>query len=558
VPASAAALLLGLLAGAAAHRLLSREGPPPIPSLSRLTFRRGTIEAARFSPDGQVVYGAFWDGAPVELFFARPGSPESRPLGFSNTELLALSRSGELALSLGRRRVGTFVGTGTLAQAPLAGGAPREVQEDVQLADWSPSGGLAVVRSVAGRNRLEHPIGTVLFETSGWVSDPRVSPSGDRIAFVDHPVWGDDGGNVAVVDLAGNVRRLTRDWNSLQGLAWSPRGDEVWFTGTRQGAARALNAVALDGSERALARMAGTLTLHDVQQNGRALVSHQVLRREMRALAPGAAEERDLSWLDYAYPSDFSDDGSTIFFAENGEGGGRGYSVYVRHSDGSPAVRLGVGAAMAMSPDRKLVFANQNYTSDEQRWMLIPTGPGQPRTLDRGSVRAFAASFFPGGERLAIVGSEPGRPTRVYVLDVASGGPPKPIAAEGTSFPLSGRPVSPEGRWLALRVADGSHAAHPVDGGTPRPLRGIGPDEQVIRWSAAGEALYVYRPGEIPAVVVRVDPATGRRDVVKRIQPADRAGVVAVTPVLLTPDAASYVYGFRRVLSDLYVVEGLR
>jgi hypothetical protein len=432
------------------------------------------------------------------------------------------------------------------------------VQEDVQLADWGPDGSLAVVRTVGGRNRLEYPIGTVLFETVGWVSHPRVSAAGDRIAFVDHPVWGDDGGNVAVVDKGGSVTRLTRDWNSLQGLAWAPQAGEVWFSGSRDGSARALYAVTLQGAERPLARMAGTLTLHDVHADGRALVSHQVLRRELRARAPGAGEERDLSWLDYTYPSDFSDDGATIFFAENGEGGGRGYAVYTRRTDGSPAVRLGTGAAMAMSPDRKLVFANRSYTSDEQEWLLIPTGPGQPRRLERGSVRASAASFFPDGSRLAVAGSEPGRPARVFVLDLAPGAAPRPIAPEGATFPLAAKPVSPDGRWVALRNADGSHSAYPVAGGAPRALAGLTPDDQVIRWAGDGASLYAYRPGEIPAQVVKVDPERGTRRAVRSIEPMDRAGVVAVTPVLLTPDATGYAYGYRRVLSDLYLVEGLR
>jgi hypothetical protein len=230
----------------------------------------------------------------------------------------------------------------------------------------------------------------------------------------------------------------------------------------------------------------------------------------------------------------------------------------VRRSDGSPAVRLGSGAAMALSPDRRLVFANQSYTSDEQEWVLIPTGAGQARRLEHGSVRASAASFFPDGARLIVAGNEPGRPARVFVLDLTAGGLPQAITPEGASFPLSAKPVSPDGLWVALRNADGSHAAYPVRGGAPRPLAGLGPDDQVIRWSKDGTSLFAYRPGEIPAVVVRVDPAKGAREAVRTIQPADRAGVVAVTPVLLAADASSYVYGYRRVLSDLYLVEGLR
>jgi Tol biopolymer transport system component len=533
--------------------------PAEAPAFERLTFRRGTIESARFTPDGQaIVYGAAWAGTPVEVFAGRLGSPESRPLGFAGAELLAISAAGEMALSLERRRIGTFVATGVLARAPLAGGAPRPLQEDVQGADFAPDGSLAVVRSVGGRNRLEFPIGTVLYETAGWVSHPRFSPAGDRIAFLDHPVWGDDGGHVAVVDLKGNARTLSRNWGSVQGLAWPPGGREIWLTGTRAGAARALVALGLDGRERVIAHMAGVLTLHDVSREGRVLLSHHDQRREIVALASGAESERDLSWLDYCFPSDLSDDGSTVYFAENGEGGGPGYSVYLRRTDGSaPALRLGGGAAMALSPDGRFGLASRNFTSDEPELTLIPTGTGEPRALPRGGVNTQAASFFPDGRRVLLAGGPPGRPTRTWVQELA-GGDPRPLTADGTRFQLSARPVSPDGRTAVVQDAEGRHLLVPTEGGAPRALAGLDAAEQPLRWSADGRSLFAYRPGQVPARVFRLDVASGRREPWLTVAPADLSGVLAVGPVLLTPDGRTYVYGYRRVVSDLYAVSGLR
>jgi hypothetical protein len=546
------------LAALAALALWPRR-PPEAPLFERLTFRRGTIESARFAPDGQaIVYAAAWAGAPVEVFAGRLGSPESRPLGFANTELLAISASGEMALSLERRRIGTFVGTGVLARVPLAGGAPRPVQEDVQAAEFAPDGSLAIVRSVGGRNRLEFPIGTVLYETAGWVSHPRFSPSGDRIAFLDHTVWGDDGGHVTVVDLKGRARTLSRNWGSLQGLAWPPGGREIWFTATRAGAARALVALDDGGRERVIARMAGVLTLHDVSRDGRALLSHHDQRREIVGRAPKAAGERDLSWFDYCYPSDLSDDGSTVYFAENGEGGGPGYSVYQRRTDGSaPAVRLGEGAAMALSPDGRFALASRNFTSDEPELMLIPTGAGQARALPRGGVNTQAASFFPDGSRVLLAANPPGRPMRTWIQELA-GGDPRPLAADGTRFELSSRPVSPDGLTAVLQDAEGRHVLVPTGGGEPRPAPGLEPADQPLRWTADSRSLFAYRPGEVPARVFRVDLASGRREPWLTLAPADLSGVLAVGPVLLTPDGGAYVYGYRRTLSDLYAVSGLR
>ncbi|HET7293200.1 MAG TPA: protein kinase, partial [Vicinamibacteria bacterium] len=532
--------------------------PPEPPVFERLTFRRGTIESARFAPDGQaIVYGAAWAGAPVEVFAGRLGSPESRPLGFEGAELLAISSSGEMALSLERRRIGTFVGTGVLARAPLAGGAPRPVQEDVQEADFAGDGSLAVVRSVAGRNRLEFPIGRVLYETAGWVSHPRFSPADDRIAFLDHTVWGDDGGHVTVVDLEGRATTLSRNWGTLQGLAWAPGGREIWFTGTRAGAARALVALDLEGRERVVARMAGVLTLHDVSRDGRALISHHDQRREIVARAPGAAAERNLSWLDYCFPSDLSDDGSTVYFAENGEGGGPGYSVYLRRTDGAPAVRLGDGAAMALSPDGRFALASRNFTSDEPELMVIPTGTGQARALPRGGVNTQAASFFPDGRRVLLAANPPGGATRAWVQHL-DGGDPRPLTGDGTRFELSSRPVSPDGKTAVLQDAEGRHVLVPIEGGEARVVPGLEPAELALRWTADSRSLFAYRPGQVPARVFRLDVASGRREPWLTLAPADSSGVLAVGPVLLTPDGGAYVYGYRRILSNLYAVSGLR
>jgi len=240
-----AALGAGYLLGRRAHQTTA-------PLFHQLTFRRGSIESARFASDGQtILYSAAWEGNPVDVFTARQEAPESRSLGLSHDQLLAVSSSGEMAVSLGNHAVGTWVNIGTLGRVPLAGGAPREILEGVQAADWSADGNnLAVVRDVGGRNRLEYPIGKVLYETAGWISHPRAAPQGEGVAFIDHPMQGDDGGSVALIDRDGHKRVLSGDWFSCQGLAWAPGGDEVWFTATKIGIDRALYAVTLSGRER--------------------------------------------------------------------------------------------------------------------------------------------------------------------------------------------------------------------------------------------------------------------------------------------------------------------
>jgi len=182
------------------------------PTYHQLTFRHGGIRMARFAPDARtVLYSAAWEETPVEIYTTHPGSPESRPFGLKNAEVLAISTSGEMAVLLGSRNVEPFINSGVLARVPLGGGAPREVLEGVQWADWSPDGtNFAIVRDLGGQNRLEYPIGNVLYQTAGWISHMRISPQGDLIAFIDHPERRDDAGSIVTVDLKGNKRAIRR------------------------------------------------------------------------------------------------------------------------------------------------------------------------------------------------------------------------------------------------------------------------------------------------------------------------------------------------------------
>ena len=366
LPLFAFAVLLAVAGGVFAGKLLFSKPPLPPPLYRQLTFRRGSIRSARFAPDGQtILYSAAWQGNPTDVFTARPEAPESRSMGLSHTQLMSVSSAAELAVLLDSKAIGTWVNMGTLARAPLAGGAPRDVLERVQWADWGPDGSnLAVVRDSGGKNRLEYPIGKPLYETGGWIGHPRVSPKGDLIAFLDHPIQGDDAGSVAMVDLKGNKKVLTGEWFTVQGLAWSPEGKEIWFTASKTGTDRTLYAVTLDGKERMVLRLPGALMLLDIAKDGRVLLMRASWRRELIGVSGSDLKERELSWLDYSYPADLSADGKTLLFDEEGGGGalsysksgGLSYAVYIRKTDGSPAVLLGEGGARALSPDGKWVI----------------------------------------------------------------------------------------------------------------------------------------------------------------------------------------------------------
>ncbi|MGB8864949.1 MAG: protein kinase, partial [Candidatus Sulfotelmatobacter sp.] len=529
------ALAIGLVLG----KHLWGSSAASAPLYHEITFRRGEIRSARFAPDGQtILYSAAWQGNPVETFSARQGMVESRSLGLGRAELLAISSTGEMALSLGSHPVGTWINVGTLARAPLAGGAPRPVLEDVEWADWASDGNsLAVVRNVGGRDRLEFPIGKVLYETSGgWISYPRVSPKGDLVAFMDHPNQGDDGGSIAVVDVSGHKTELTREWYGTQGLAWSPDGREVWFTASELGLFHYITAVTLSGKQRLVTRVPGSLVMFDIWRDGRVLLARADRRREVMAQSDGATKERDLSWLDYSYPADLSADGKTLLFDEEGIGGGvqygdvqdLTYAVYIRSTDGTPAIRLGEGGAAALSPDQKWVIIAT--PSSPQQLRLLPTGAGETQSLTNDSINHQWARWFPDGKRFVFSGNESGKGVRLYTQDV-SGGKPKPISPEGVDAQAFA--ISPDGQSVVGIGPDQKGYFYPASGGDPRIVNGMEPGDIPINWSQDARSIYLYRTGEVPAKVYRLELATGKKTVWKQIAPLDPTGVSTIGPILM-------------------------
>jgi dipeptidyl aminopeptidase/acylaminoacyl peptidase len=561
-----AVALLSLAGASAAFLAGRRTAPTDTLRFQRLTFRRGPVWSARFTPDGQsIIHGAAWDGQPIRLFTTRLGSAESRPMDLPDADLLAISRDGDLALSLDRNRR-NFIGwtEGMFARAPLGGGAPRPVLEHVAAADWSPDGrDLAVVRQ-GPEDRLEYPIGNVLHrqDPAGILCCARFSPAGDALAFV---ATADSQHAVHVADRSGKVVRLTpgttrRGPNSL---AWSPDGREVWFGTSFRGDEWAIYGVDLRGRLRVVAELPLAGHLYDVAPDGRALLTIQEERGEMFAALAASPVETNISWLDWSRPGSLSRDGRLVAFREMGHGGARTYPWYVRRTDGSaPAVKVVEESTwngwVKLSPDGSRVV--QCDLGDPRRLRLVPVGPGEPRTISLDGVD-LASRVTPGGlhplednRRVVLCGQEPGRPARSWAVDLA-GGRPRPLTPEGQCVEAA----SPDGRVMVVR--DQSRLLlYSIDGGPPRNVPGPPETGAVLAVTTDGGSAFVRETDETggyTARIVRRDLATGRRETWKELRPSDQTGIIGMETIV-SADGRTYAYSISRSLSALYLVEGLR
>ena len=546
---------LVLVAALAGTYYAARSSAPPLaPRFHQLTFQRGTIYGARFAPDGQsILFSAAWNGAPKQqVYTTRTDALMSRSIDLLDSEVLSISSKGEMAIR--QRTDAGIVPRGMLSVVPLTGGAPRELLGDVIDAAWSPDGdALAAVHVVSGENRLEYPIGkTILTTSTGNITNVAISPDGKLIAYFDHPQYGDTRGYVAVTDLSGKAKRLTPEWSDLTGLVWSRSGDEVWFTGSDEGINSALYAVNLSGRLRDLLHIPGRLHLFDISKDGQVLITNEATRQEAYGHRMGQDKDIDLSWFDWTLARSISNDGQWVVLEEDGEGGGSQYSIFLRKTDGSPAIRLGSGMGLDISPDGQWVASTS--VSQPAPTVLLPTGAGQPLTLaDAKLFHSQFLRFLPDGKGVIMIAAEPGHNPRTYI-QMLDGTPAKAFGPEDFRATW----VSPDGK-IALGRKDKAFWVVPLSGDPAgQPLPSVKPDEFIAGFTTDSSSIYVADTSSLPAKVYVMNLKTGERKLHHQYAPADPSGVPGVGSGLVTPDGQFYTYGVGRTLSFLYVVEGLK
>jgi Tol biopolymer transport system component/tRNA A-37 threonylcarbamoyl transferase component Bud32 len=532
-------------------------GPAPLAEYKQITFRTGSIGNARFTPDGSVIYNASWDGGENQLYMSRTDDPGSRELGIKDAELLSISKGGELAIRRNSESHGGYSRSGTLARVPLSGGTPRDVLDNVGDADFAADGNnLAIIRYVPENNhwRLEYPVGKVLLDSINWMSHPKISPDGKWVAFADHEnPGGDDQGSLAVISSDGKAaeKKLSSGWTSLQGILWSPAGDEIWFTSTNQGEASNPRGVTLSGKLRAITNVPGGVWLEDIW-NGKVLTVTNHQRLGIRGVEPGGKEEHELGWFGWSELRDISPDGHKILFEEEGDGGGGNYTVFLRDTDGSPPARIGEGLAMAISPDTKWAVARPAKGGPLN---LIPTGTGESRQLTHDAVTYEQARFLPDGKHLIAWGIETGHGGRDYLIDMGSG-ESKPVTPEG----ISGVVVSPDSKNVAVRGPDGKRGIWSLEKGEFHPIPGFPSNYYIIAWTPDGQSVYVVpiQRAAKSSKVSRVNIQTGKMEPWKTFGEEVGGRVTSVAPPHLSRDGNGYAYLYVQTLSEAYVVTGLK
>jgi len=527
------------------------------PSYQQLTFDRGTIYQARFAADGQTVfYSAAWNGQPTAIYSVSPSAPESRAVGLNDSSLFGVSAS-QIAVSIGCKII--FPGTceGTLATVPITGGAPREIADHVVSADWTPDGSeLAAIRDENGQFQVEFPLGKVIYRSQTWLDFLRVAPHGDDVAFAEYSTDATDAGSAVILDANGRQLARSGQFNSVEGLAWRPTGDQIWFAATKaSGWADSIHALTITGKDHVVLTIPDVLRVDDISSEGHVLVSQDQWRTGIQYSDAKNARERDFSWLDGALVTDLSKDGQEVAFINNQEAAGIESLVYIRKTDDASAVKLGIGSFPAISPDGKWALVN---AVDPQHLALLPTGIGSARSLSPYSLQQFQwQGWMPDGKSVYFAGND-GHDWRIYVQGL-NGGTPRAvtpaISINAVQYP-SGL-VSPDGKFVFARDLNGQGALYPLEGGQPRPVLGLLPDDIWANWSSDGKSIYVYQDQRIRAQVFRLELSTGKRQLVRVVAPPDNAGLTGIIAFRITPDGNAYAYSYGRALSALYLVKGL-
>ena len=525
-----------------------------MPRFTRLTFT-GDVGAGRFAHDEQTFLFTRRRGEIPSIELGRIGTDDTRPL-FDSAVFLDVSPTDELLIKKRPDYPHALLGSpGTLSRVPLAGGSPREIASDVTWASWTPDGKeVAAIRDLQETKALEYPLGTTLYSSPLIGSSFAISQPGDQIALVERESLDHSRASLALLDLHGTKRTLTRAFDAMGGLNWAPDGKSIYFSASEKGSKLGIWEVTLKGRERPLVVTFDGMLLNDVARDGRLLVNRLTSTQRLAAHRRMEDLDHDLSGLASATLTDISEDGEWVAIENSDPSPGPEYKIYLRRTDGTSPVLLGEGTCPRLSPDGKHVVAGSIVSPERIR--IIPTGAGRTRELAaHGLKERRQPMWMPDGRSIVYSGLDARGVRRLHVQDVA-GGPPRAFGPEGTTLErYPGSLVSPDGRRIAARDSKGAWILVAVDSGQADPIANVRDTDSVRQWTADGRSLYLLAGRVGPTPIDKLNLATGERSQLLELRGHTLGLNRGIDNVFLTRGGTAWAYSATELRADLYVVE---
>jgi eukaryotic-like serine/threonine-protein kinase len=534
--------LLGIATAIGWTRLAAKKTAPVF---KQLTFQKGVVDNAQFTPSGDVVYSATWNDQPRRLYLTDVLSPESRELEFGDARLAAVSRRSDVSFL---RSVSTGRDYTEMAVAPLHGGAPRVMDRDVESADWGPGGAMCVLRSNAGGHTVEYPAGRILYRTSRWLGRPRVSPDGLSIAVVEHALHEDDGGDVVLIDRNGKTRRLSEGWASISGLAWSPKGEEIWFAAAKQGINREVYAVNLNAQVRHVAAMPAVLDLFDIAPSGRVLIGRSVLRLSLYMGDLKTLQVKDISWLDWSRLVAVSANGNSVLFDESGEGGGALYTVYLYRRNAGTTERVGPGRAMDLSQDGAWILVGDHAPSS--RLTLFSANDAKTKTIAAPGFTYQNARFAGTSGEIVAQLSRDGKPDELYIQNMNTGA----LRRVGADFNYKDLIVSPGGTWAAAHTLSKQVVIVDLHSGAESVLDNPDPS-MPAGWASDNELILANVHGK-NGRLEKVNLETHRRQQLGESPGSVMFGSKEALDLVVSADLKTFAFSRHDAATGLFAVDG--
>jgi len=505
--------LLSLSLAGFAWTLHRQRQRPPEYNYKQLTFQAGRVSGARFGPDGRTIYFSICSNAEPPRVFAQVEGALGTPLpDLPPAHLLGVSPTGELALleAPASTVLWGFL-PGTLILAKPGAGASRPVAQNVTAADFAPDGkSLAVAFYEQSRlqSRLEFPLGKVIHQGKGWITEVRVAPDGRHLAFLERLAPEIGVANVWLARADGQAPHRILDPRTNSGLAWDSAGKTLT---TCHLGAWIIVELDLQGGKRERGNPhLKTPILFDRDPSGRLLLG-EYTHQARAVFIDERGQHRDLTWQDFTVATALSTDGMTMLFMEWGMA--KDYlgetPVFVRPTSGGTPRQIGQGIAQDLSPDGKGALI---LSTDYRKLAFHPVSFGEPRevaAVPEGG-RILSDGFAPDGR---VFWSEDRGDGTVRSWIRSLDHPPEPLGLEAFTV----ESMAPDGK-MVLRQ---NNAYFLWKKGSALPLSLDAQSHVVVGWLGNG-ALLVLRKEIGRCVVEKFDLATLRLSPWVDLTPTER------------------------------------